>query len=91
VLEAVDVPVLAAGGIGSGRALAEALAAGASGVRVGTRFVAAQKSDAHPEYGNQLTAARAEDTIYTQAFSQLRGSLQPRRPTAGQLQRGPDG
>jgi nitronate monooxygenase len=44
VLEAVDVPVLAAGGIGSGRALAAALAAGASGVRVGTRFVA-QETD----------------------------------------------
>jgi nitronate monooxygenase len=69
VLEAVHVPVLAAGGIGSGRAMAAALVAGASGVRMGTRFVAAQESDAHPEYVSQLIAARAEDTIYTQAFS----------------------
>src|SRR4051794_18526959 len=48
VLEAVDVPVLAAGGIGTGRALAAVLAAGADGARVGTRFVAAEESDAHP-------------------------------------------
>jgi NAD(P)H-dependent flavin oxidoreductase YrpB (nitropropane dioxygenase family) len=69
VLEAVDVPVLAAGGIGSGRAMAAALAAGASGVRIGTRFVVAQESDAHPEYVKHLVAAAAEDTIVTQAFS----------------------
>ena len=40
VLEAVDVPVLAAGGIGTGRAMAAVMAAGADGVRVGTRFIA---------------------------------------------------
>lgn len=69
VLPAVDVPVLAAGGIGSGRAMAAALAAGADGVRVGTRFVAAEESGTHPEYVEALIAARAEDTIYTEAFS----------------------
>jgi nitronate monooxygenase len=69
VLPSVDVPVLAAGGIGTGRALAAALVAGASGVRVGTRFVAAQESDAHHEYVDRLIAARAEDTVYTETFS----------------------
>lgn len=45
VLESVpEVPVLAAGGIGTGRAMAAALAAGADGVRVGTRFVAAEEA-----------------------------------------------
>ena len=48
VLAAVDVPVLAAGGIGSGRAMAAVLAAGADGVRVGTRFLAVQEAEAHP-------------------------------------------
>jgi NAD(P)H-dependent flavin oxidoreductase YrpB (nitropropane dioxygenase family) len=62
------VPVLAAGGIGSGRAMAAALAAGADGVRVGTRFVAAREADVHPIYVQKLIAARAEDTIYTGAF-----------------------
>jgi NAD(P)H-dependent flavin oxidoreductase YrpB (nitropropane dioxygenase family) len=43
--------------------------AGASGVRVGTRFVAAAEADAHAEYVDRLIAARAEDTVYTEAFS----------------------
>jgi NAD(P)H-dependent flavin oxidoreductase YrpB (nitropropane dioxygenase family) len=69
VLAAVPVPVLAAGGIGSGRALAAALAAGADGARVGTRFVAAEESNAHPTYVEALLAARAADTVYTEAYS----------------------
>jgi NAD(P)H-dependent flavin oxidoreductase YrpB (nitropropane dioxygenase family) len=69
VLEVVQVPVLAAGGIGTGRALAAALAAGASGVRVGTRFVASEESNAHPAYVAALIAAQATDTVYTEAFS----------------------
>jgi nitronate monooxygenase len=69
VLDAVRVPVLAAGGIGSGRALAAALAAGAAGARVGTAFVAAEEAEAHPIYVQALIAARPEDTVYTTAFS----------------------
>ena len=69
VIAAVDVPVLAAGGIGTGRAMATALAAGADGVRVGTRFVAAAEAAAHPEYVAALIAAEAQDTAYTEAFS----------------------
>ena len=69
VLPAVRVPVVAAGGIGTGRAMAAALAAGASAVRVGTRFVAAKESDAHPSYVQKLIAAEAKDTILTEAFS----------------------
>jgi nitronate monooxygenase len=69
VLEVVEVPVLAAGGIGTGRNMAAALAAGAEGVRVGTRFVAAQESGAHPQYVQALIRAEAQDTIYTDVFS----------------------
>jgi nitronate monooxygenase len=69
VLDAVDVPVLAAGGIGTARAMAAALAAGADGVRIGTRFLGAEEADAHPEYVEALMAARPCDTIYTTAFS----------------------
>ncbi len=68
-LAAVDVPVLAAGGIGTGRALAAMLAAGADGVRIGTRFVAAEEAGAHPTYVKALIAAEADDTVYTEAFS----------------------
>jgi len=69
VLDAVPVPVLAAGGIGTGRAMAAALAAGADGVRVGTRFAAAEEAGAHPRYLEALLGARAKDTVYTGAFS----------------------
>ncbi len=68
VLASVTVPVIAAGGIGTGRAMAAALAAGASGVRVGTRFVAASESFAHPEYVERLIAADAADTVLTETF-----------------------
>jgi nitronate monooxygenase len=69
VLDAVDVPVIAAGGIGNARAAAAALAAGADAVRVGTRFVATQEADTHPDYAAALVHARAEDTVLTEVFS----------------------
>ncbi len=69
VLEAVQVPVIASGGIGTAHSMAAALAAGASAVRVGTRFLAAQESDAHPAYIDALIRARAEDTMLTETFS----------------------
>ncbi|OLC30842.1 MAG: hypothetical protein AUH31_03940 [Armatimonadetes bacterium 13_1_40CM_64_14] len=68
VLEAVEVPVIAAGGIGSGRAMAAALATGASAVRIGTRFAAAAEAGAHPVYVKALIKAAPEDTVYTEAF-----------------------
>jgi NAD(P)H-dependent flavin oxidoreductase YrpB (nitropropane dioxygenase family) len=64
----VDVPLVAAGGIGTGRAMATALSAGADAVRIGTRFVAARESHAHPVYVEALIASRAEDTTLTTAF-----------------------
>lgn len=69
VLEAVRVPVIAAGGIGTGRLMAAALAAGACAVRVGTRFVAAAESPAHPDYVQALVQSRAEDTELTERFN----------------------
>ncbi|HUR78799.1 MAG TPA: nitronate monooxygenase [Acidimicrobiales bacterium] len=64
----VDVPLIAAGGIGTGEAMATALAAGADGVRIGTRFVAAAESTAHPYYVDALIAAEADDTVLTTKF-----------------------
>jgi nitronate monooxygenase len=69
VLDAVEVPVLAAGGIGTARSLAAVIAAGASGARIGTRFAAAQESGAHPEYVKALIESDAKDTVLTEAFS----------------------
>ena len=68
VVEVVKVPVLAAGGIGNGRALAGVIAAGAAGARIGTRFLAAEESNAHPDYVKALIAARAEDSVRTNQF-----------------------
>jgi NAD(P)H-dependent flavin oxidoreductase YrpB (nitropropane dioxygenase family) len=68
VLDAVSVPVIAAGGIGTARAVAAVLAAGACAARVGTRFLAASESDAHCEYVHALIDAGSNDTELTDAY-----------------------
>ena len=68
VLDAVSLPVLAAGGIGTARSLAAVLQAGAAGARMGTRFIAAQESNAHPEYVHALIAATSDDAVETTLF-----------------------
>src|SRR3954468_4332574 len=69
VLDAVDVPVVAAGGIATPRGVAAALAAGADGVRVGTRVIAAAESDAPPAWVNAVLGARAADAVVSHAFN----------------------
>ncbi|HET9081739.1 MAG TPA: nitronate monooxygenase [Trebonia sp.] len=69
VLGAVDVPVVAAGGIATARGVAAVLAAGAAGARLGTRFVATREAGAHPAYVQALLGASAADTVLTTAFS----------------------
>ncbi|HEY2703900.1 MAG TPA: nitronate monooxygenase [Candidatus Dormibacteraeota bacterium] len=69
VLAAVDLPVVASGGIATARGVAAVLAAGAAGVRVGTRFIASREADAHPRYVEALLAAGGDDTVLTEAFS----------------------
>ena len=69
ILDRVDVPVVAAGSIATGRSMAAVLAAGADGVRVGTRFLATDESAAHPDYVRALLAAGEDATVTTTAFS----------------------
>jgi nitronate monooxygenase len=69
VLDAVEVPVVAAGGIATARGVAACLAAGAAAVRVGTRLLATEESGAHPRYQAALLAAEAHDAVLTDAFS----------------------
>jgi NAD(P)H-dependent flavin oxidoreductase YrpB (nitropropane dioxygenase family) len=71
VVDAVTVPVIAAGGIATAHGVAAALAAGAAAVRVGTRFATALESGAHPDYVARLLAAASEDTVLTEAFSEM--------------------
>ena len=70
VLDAVALPVVAAGGIATARGVAAALAAGASGaVRVGTRFIAAAESDAHPDWVAAVLDAAAADAVVSDAYN----------------------
>ncbi len=65
----VVIPVVAAGGLATSAAVARALAAGAAAVRVGTAFVAARESGAHPRYVDALLRARSgDDTVLTTTF-----------------------
>ena len=65
VADAVDVPVLAAGGIGDGRGIAAAFMLGAQGVQVGTRFLVATECQVHPNYKEKILKARDIDTVVT--------------------------
>ncbi len=69
VVDAVDVPVVATGGIMDGRGLLAALALGAAGAQIGTRFLLARESGAHAAYRERLLAATEEDTLVTRAFT----------------------
>lgn len=69
VRDAVGVPLVAAGGIGTHRDVLAACDAGADAVRCGTVFVAAAESGAHPDYQLALIGADPADTVLTTAFS----------------------
>lgn len=65
VVDAVGIPVIAAGGIGDGRGMAAALALGAEGVQVGTRFAATHEASAHPAYKQAVVDATDTATLLT--------------------------
>ena len=65
VVDAVDVPVVAAGGIADGRQLAAAFALGACGAQVGTCLLVAEECPIHPNYKAALLKAKDSDTIVT--------------------------
>jgi nitronate monooxygenase len=69
IVNETDIPVVAAGGIGTAEQAKGAIDAGASAVRVGTRFLAATESAAHPHYVDALIAATATDTVLTSTFN----------------------
>ena len=65
VVDAVDVPVVSAGGIGDGRGLAAALALGAVGVQMGTRFICTTECTAHPNYKAKIVQSGERATMVT--------------------------
>ncbi len=69
VVDAVKIPVLAAGGIADGRGVAAALALGAQGAVVGTRFIATPEAQAAPAYRAAIVRATEADTIRTRCYT----------------------
>ncbi|GEK88107.1 enoyl-[acyl-carrier protein] reductase II [Alkalibacterium putridalgicola] len=65
VVDAVDIPVIAAGGIADGRGMAAAMFLGAAAVQLGTRFVVAHESIAHDTFKQRIIKARDIDTVVT--------------------------
>ena len=69
VVDAISpIPVVAAGGIADARGLVAALALGADGVVLGTRFLTTTESNAHPLYKQKVIEATEEDTVRTTLF-----------------------
>ena len=62
VKKAITIPLIAAGGIGSGNAMAAAFALGAKGVQIGSRFVTTEESSAHINFKNSILEAKEGDT-----------------------------
>lgn len=69
VVDAVHVPVIAAGGIMDGRGIAAALMLGAAGVQLGTAFLTCPEAGTHPAWKAALRSARDDQTLVTRAFS----------------------
>jgi len=69
VVDAVEIPVIAAGGIADGRGVAASFMLGAQGVQVGTRFLAAQECQIHPTYKELVVKAKDTDSIVTGRYT----------------------
>lgn len=65
VVDAVEIPVIAAGGIADGRAMAAAMALGAKGVQIGSRFVASEESSAHQNFKDKVITTAEGETMLT--------------------------
>jgi len=85
VVDAVSpVPVVAAGGIADGRGLAAALALGAAGAWIGTRFLASNEAAIHPRYRERILQANEADTIYLDNLFDIRWPNAPHRTLRNQ-------
>ncbi|MEP6949611.1 MAG: nitronate monooxygenase [Ginsengibacter sp.] len=65
VCESVQIPVVAAGGIGTGRQMCACMVLGAEGVQMGSRFVASHEASSHLDFKNAVVQAKEGDTIVT--------------------------
>ncbi len=73
IVNSVEIPVIASGGLSDGKGLAAALAMGAIGIQMGTRFIATQECEFHPKYKELILNAQDKDTAVVQgAFGPIR-------------------
>src|SRR4029453_15948335 len=80
VVDAVSpAPVVAAGGIADGRGLAAALALGAAGAWIGTRFLASNEAAIHPRYRERILQANEDDTVYLEELFDIGWPEAPHR------------
>ncbi|KAH7284022.1 hypothetical protein KP509_34G036200 [Ceratopteris richardii] len=78
-LKGIDIPIIAAGGIADARGYVAALALGAKGVCLGTRFIATEESNAHFLYKKKIVESSAGETMYTTLFGRARWPDAPQR------------
>ena len=89
VVDALDVPVIAAGGIVDGRGVAAAMALGAAGVQIGTRFIATTECNAHPAYKRALVQAESDGApLYSRGHHASRGLASPAVQHMIEMERG---
>jgi enoyl-[acyl-carrier protein] reductase II len=69
VVDAVEIPVIAAGGIADGRGMAAAFMLGAEGVQIGTRFLASEECQIHPTFKDLVIKAKDTDNIVTGRYT----------------------
>ncbi len=78
VVDSVDIPVIAAGGIIDGRGMAAAMALGASGIQIGSRFAITEESSASPRYKQAVVSAEEADTrLHFRSFMPIRALINP--------------
>lgn len=81
IVDRVQAPVIAAGGVADGRGVRAALALGAEGVQIGTAFVACEESFASPAYRELLFGGARDETVLTKAFTGWLARSLPNRLT----------
>lgn len=69
IVDAIKIPVIAAGGIADGRGLVASLALGAGAIQIGTRFLLANEAGTHPVYQQKIIDSNEEHTVITKSFS----------------------
>jgi enoyl-[acyl-carrier protein] reductase II len=88
VASMVDIPLIAAGGFYDGRGLAAALALGADGVSMGTRFIVTKESNVHQNFKQLIVNASEQDTLYSHVFDGMNGRVLKTKAAQAMMQKG---